>query len=230
MLVRAVGQKHNKVARLRMAPDPKMDPEREVAELMKVVAKKSKKKIEEDGLSGRRRKSGHSRKRAAELWSDDDEEPEDMGSEDEDDDRIGGLRKAKAKLDDDAKKRRREYEEDDFVVADSSDGGSEGGAKPGNRQRPTDEDVEEDPLDQMEAKLREQDREGRKKRHRMLSEVKDIDVGDVLENPGDNDAQGDSGEEMDVESEEVEEEIKVRRVGTGTRKKRAIDFEDEDEE
>jgi len=44
MLVRAVGQKHNKVARLRMAPDPTKDPEREVAELSKLVAKKSKKK------------------------------------------------------------------------------------------------------------------------------------------------------------------------------------------
>ena len=57
MLVRAVGQKHNKVARLRMAPDPKMDPEREVAELLKVAAKKSKKRPEEDEFGGRKRRS-----------------------------------------------------------------------------------------------------------------------------------------------------------------------------
>jgi hypothetical protein len=34
---------------------------------------------------------------------------------------------------------------------------------------------------------------------------------------------------MDIESEEIEEEIKVRRVGMGARKKRAIELEDEDE-
>lgn len=34
MLVRAVGQKHNKIARLRMAPDPTTDPEREKMELV----------------------------------------------------------------------------------------------------------------------------------------------------------------------------------------------------
>ena len=105
MLVRAVGQKHNKVARLRMAPDPTMDPEREVAELMKVAAKKSKKKAEDDGLGGRRRRSGYSRKRTANYWSDDeDEEQEYAGSEEDDDDRMAGLGKSKARTGDDAKK------------------------------------------------------------------------------------------------------------------------------
>jgi len=58
MLVRAVGQKHNKVARLRMAPDPKTDPEREVAELTKAVAKKSKKRADDDESGGRREGAG----------------------------------------------------------------------------------------------------------------------------------------------------------------------------
>jgi RNA polymerase-associated protein LEO1 len=211
-----------------MAPDPKMDPEREVAELMKVAAKKSKKRAEEDDFGGRKRRSGHSRKRAADVWSDDDEEPEDMGSEDEDEDLTAGIRKAKAKIDEDGKKRHWEYEEDDFVVADLSDEGSEGGTVTKKRQRAVDDDVEEDPLDQMEAKLREQDREGRKKRHRKTSETRDIDVSNAPDKLGDGSDQDEGDEEMDVESEEVEEEIKVRRVGMGPRKKRAIDFEEEE--
>src|SRR5277367_4211909 len=56
MLVRAVGQKHNKVARLRMAPDPTIDPEKEKLELMKQSAKRSKKKQDVgDGLGGGKR-------------------------------------------------------------------------------------------------------------------------------------------------------------------------------
>jgi RNA polymerase-associated protein LEO1 len=225
MLVRAVGQKHNKVARLRMAPDPKTDPAREVTELIRVAAKKSKKRPEEDEFGGRKRRSGHSRKRTADVWSDD-EEPEDMASEDEDDDLTGRSRKVKPKTDEEAKKRRWDYEEDDFVVADSSDEGSEGGTKTKKRERAVDDVVEDDPLDQMEAKLKEQDREGRKKRQRKANETKDVDVSETPDRVGD----GDDDEEMDIESEEMEEDIKVRRAGVGPRRKRAIDFEEEEEE
>ena len=57
MLVRAVGQKHTKVSRLRMAPDPTMDPEREQRELLKQASRKSRKpKTDDDGHSGTRRR------------------------------------------------------------------------------------------------------------------------------------------------------------------------------
>ena len=81
-------------------------------------------------------------------------------------------------------------------------------------------------MDQMEAKLREQDR---KKRHWKTDDAKD-----TPDKPGDGYSLDDGHEEMDVESEEEEEaeeeeEIKIRRAGMGARKKRAIDFEEEDE-
>lgn len=218
MLVRAVGQKHNKVARLRMAPDPVKDPEREVAELSKLVAKKSKKKPTDDGSGGRKRRSGYSRKRTADVWSDDDEEHEYVGSEEDEDDRMGEIEMPKARNEGDSKKGRGDYEEDDFLVADESDDGSERGER--TRKRPRDLDEVEDPLDQMEAKIREQEHEERKKRHRS-------DASQRPEKTGDSDEGED--EEMDIESEEEEEDIKVRRTGAGTRKKRAIDFEEEDE-
>jgi len=229
MLVRAVGQKHNKVARLRMAPDPKTDPEREVAELTKAVAKKSKKRADDDESGGRKRRSGRSRRRVAEPWSDEDGEPDDMGSEDDDDHRRS--RKMKAKVADDAKGHG-EYEEDDFVVADSSDEDFEGGARARKRLRTTEDGIEEDPLDQMEAKIREQDREGRQNRYRKTTESRDVDPS-FPEKPDDEDGRDNGDEEMDVESEEVEEDddeaIKVRRVGVGARRKRAIDFDDNED-
>jgi RNA polymerase-associated protein LEO1 len=55
-LVRAVGQKHNKVARLRMVPSDlvQRDPDRELAEMAKNAVKKPRKsgKKVEDGLMG----------------------------------------------------------------------------------------------------------------------------------------------------------------------------------
>lgn len=220
MLVRAVGQKHNKVARLRMAPDPTMDPEKEVADMAKNAAKKSKKKNNEEGYGygGRKKRSGGGSRRRPTDWSDSEEEDEGLGPGygDEDEEDEAGHRAKKA----DAKKGRGEYEEDDFVIADEDDeDGSEGGGARKRKRQPDldDEEVEEDPLDKMEAKLEAQER---KKKHRKPSE-EDADAA------GDDDA-------MEVESEEEEdpddEVIKVRRTGTGARKKRAIDFEDEEED
>ena len=114
------------------------------------------------------------------------------------------------------------------LVADSSDAGSEGGEITRKRRRGMDEDVEEDPLDRMEATLKEQEHQERKKKHRRTADIKDGDGGHELDRTGDSD--GGEDEEMDVESEEEEEDIKVRRTGTGARKKRAIDFGKEEEE
>ncbi|KAI0766567.1 Leo1-like protein-domain-containing protein [Trametes elegans] len=96
MLVRAVGQKHTRVARLRMAPEPTTDPERERLELEKAAARKPRKSRgygggggggssgfgDDDGFgfvggssSARRRRSGYARKRTGDdMWSDDDDD------------------------------------------------------------------------------------------------------------------------------------------------------------
>ena len=102
MLVRAVGQKHNKVARLRMAPDPTMDPEREMKELLKIASKKSKRTRgsgmggmgDDDGFGGgasrRRRQSYSKRKRTDDVWSDDDDDDAFGVGGSDDDFGIGG--------------------------------------------------------------------------------------------------------------------------------------------
>jgi RNA polymerase-associated protein LEO1 len=232
MLVRAVGQKHNKVARLRMAPDPTTDPEREKMELMKQSAKKSKKKADlDDGLGGgRRKRTGYSRKRSGhDVWSDDDDEdgqPAFAASDEEEDDGMGSAaggspRKGSRKLPEDEKKGAGEYQEDDFVVADSTD--DEAGAEGHKRKRRDgDEEMEEDPLDKLDAKIREQEDENKRRREQPSAREGGADDAETEEG---------EDEEMEVESEEDEdEEFKVRHAGgAGGRKKRAIQFDDEDE-
>ena len=203
MLVRAVGQKHSKIARLRMAPEPTMDPEREKQELLKLSARKSKKKMDDAGFGTRRKRSSNQRKRSGhDVWTDD-EEPEYEGSEDEDD---TGAAKRKAEA-----RKGGEYQEDDFVVADESDedGGYGEGSSKKRRRR---EEEEEDPLDRLDAKINQQQEEERKrKNHDPLG--------------------GDDSHDIDVESEEEDEEQRVRKARSGTRKtKRTLTFkEDEDE-
>ncbi|KAJ7288411.1 RNA polymerase II-associated protein [Mycena rebaudengoi] len=126
MLVRAVGQKHNKVARLRMAPDPTTDPEREKLELMKQNARKSKRKADsEDG--GRHRRSSR-KSRGASVWSDDDDD--DVGpryaSDDEEEDGAGSSgRRSKIRSPDDDKKENADYQRDGFVVDSDDEDGSD---------------------------------------------------------------------------------------------------------
>jgi len=233
MLVRAVGQKHNKVARLRMAPDPKMDPEREKLELMKLSAKRSKKKADlEDGFGGGRKRR-YSRKRAElDVWSDDEDDTGPSFIEEEVDDGMdvgGSGRKANRKIvEDDDKKGAGEYQEDDFVVADSSDeeAGSEGTERKTKRHRDVDDEMEEDPLDKLDAKIREQ-QDAQKRRQRDADVMKDVGGGYSAA-----DAEEEQEEDaMDVESEEEEEEFKVRRVGgPASRRRQAINFEEEEDE
>lgn len=204
MLVRAVGQKHSKVARLRMAPEPTMDPEREKQELLRLSARKSKKKADDAGFGTRKKRSSNSRKRSGhDVWTDD-EEPEYEGSEDEDEARAA-KRKAEAR-------KGGEYQEDDFVVADESDeDGGYGDSSSKKRRRHREE--EEDPLDRLDAKIDQQQEEERKrKNHDSLG--------------------GDDSHDMDVESEEDEgEEHGVRKARSGTRKtKRTLTFEEDEDE
>ncbi|CAL1714991.1 unnamed protein product [Somion occarium] len=236
MLVRAVGQKHNKVARLRMAPDPMMDPEREKMELLKMASKKSRKpKGDEDGLGGaRRRRQSYTRKRRSDdMWSDDEEEEifGAGGSEDE----FGGEDRRKRRrpaVDENARKGPGEYQTDDFLVSDTDEDGDHNESDEGtSRRRKTrkhrDDGVEdEDDLDKLDAKIDQQEAEERKRR------LKEIGPEAGAGAPSTDAVPAPDAEPMDVESEEEEEDLAVRRAGNvaGPRKKRAIDVEEEDEE
>ncbi|KAK7445409.1 Paf1 complex component [Stygiomarasmius scandens] len=140
MLVRAVGQKHNKVARLRMAPDPTMDPEKEKMELMKQSAKKPKRRNPDDGFSAAKYKR---QKRKSEGYFSDDMDGAGYGqSDDEDEGAVKRKKNGEEKGD---------YQEDGFVVADESDEDEEY-----SRRRRRKE--EEDPLDRIDAKIEKRQR------------------------------------------------------------------------
>ncbi|KAG6817539.1 hypothetical protein H0H87_007507 [Tephrocybe sp. NHM501043] len=204
MLVRAVGQKHSKVARLRMAPDPTMDPEREKMELMKQSARKSKKKTDYDDILGGKRRR-YSRKTAGrDVWSDDDDEEGGGGFEGSDEE-IEGARSGRKSQKKDGEKGGEDYQEDDFLVADSDDE-----APHGSKKRKSGDYDDDDPLDKLDMQIEQQDAQKRRRE----SGLKDEDG---------------KGADPEVESEEEEEEeFKVRRSG-GTRK-RAVLQDDEDEE
>lgn len=223
MLVRAVEQKHNKVARLRMAPDPTMDPEREKMELMKQNAKKSRRKNDPDDVLGGARKRRHSRKASGRdmMWSDDEGDDAEGGYavSDEEDDGTGvgsSGRKSKRRAADEGKGPE-DYQEDDFVVPDSSD--EEAGRRGARKEM-----MDEDPLDRIDAKIEQQDAQKRKRGPGGKGSNSRESAG----------AEDGRGEAMDIESEEEEEEeeeeLKVRKIGgSGTRKRAAV-FEDEDDE
>ncbi|KAG6850777.1 hypothetical protein H0H93_008815 [Arthromyces matolae] len=202
MLVRAVGQKHNKVARLRMAPEPTMDPEREKLELMKQSNKKSKKRNDYDdilGDSGGRKRVRYSRKTAGRgVWSESEEEGGIFEGSEEEDDEGGASAGRKSQKKHGEKGGTEDYQEDDFVVADSDEDASQG-----TRKRKTIEDEEEDPLDRLEKKIEQQDAQKRKR--------------------------AESGQpDEDIESEEGDDEFQVRRTG-GTRKRAVLRDDDEEE-
>ncbi|KAI0788784.1 Leo1-like protein-domain-containing protein [Abortiporus biennis] len=244
MLVRAVGQKHNKVARLRMAPDPTMDPEKEKMELLKLAAKKPKKtRGEDDGFgSTRKRRASSSRKRTDDMWSDDDSDEDDFGlglgggggSEDEfggGDGRHGKRKKSGGSGggggEENGKKGPGEYQTDDFLVSDSDEDGGFGdsddeGTKKRKRRHRDDEDADEDDLEKLEKKIEAEQEKQRKQR--------DVS-GKAVASDDEHDAEH-GGNAMDVESEEDEEEWGVRKAGTasGSRKKRTIEVEEEEEE
>ncbi|TFL05415.1 Leo1-like protein-domain-containing protein [Pterulicium gracile] len=208
-LARAVGQKHHKVARLRMAADPTMDPEKEIQELAKANAKKSKKKFDEGG-SGRRKKSRGSRRRIADVWSDDDDEDDAafaMGSDDEfaTARASGGAERRKGGAGEEGEGKAG-YQEDDFLVADySSD--DDGDRK---KRRSEMDTMEDDPLDKLEEKLQAQE-EAAKKRQRV-------------------DDESDAGDKMDVESEDEDEQAIRTVTAAPGRKRRVLDFDDDEEE
>lgn len=229
MLVRAVGQKHSKVARLRMAPDPTQDPEREKMELLKQTSKSRSKrqKTEDDGFGNpRAKRKAHTRKRGGDgVWSDDEEAAYDMyGAEsDEDHDldsgpsprrRAGRKGGGGTRSSGDARKEGK-YQTDDFVVSDSpsDDGDSESGKRSKKKKKADRGQSDEDDLDKLEAKIERQEEAERK-----------IGKDEIQEDDHP------EPEEMDVESEEPDEddEHQVRKAG-GKRRRLAVGFDEEEE-
>ncbi|KAH9993735.1 Leo1-like protein-domain-containing protein [Russula compacta] len=226
LVVRAVGQKHSKVARLRMAPD--IDPEREKQELIRASAKKPRHPRGEDGGSGgtrRRRAQVGGRRRSGgdmDIWSDDEDPGYDAYGNDEDDGRSPKKRRAREP----EERRGGEYQTDDFVVADSDSDdaavaaaaagghGSDDGARH-NKKGAAREEVEEDVLDKLDAQISQQEADRKRRRD------------EEPEAPEGGDQAGEAA--MDVESEEDEEEFRVRRAG-GTRKRTTVAGFDEEEE
>ncbi|KAL1747922.1 Leo1-like protein-domain-containing protein [Schizophyllum fasciatum] len=145
LLVSAVSQKRNKSVRVRMAPDPTVDPEREKAELIRQDAKKTKRTRSEP----RSRRS----RRTDDMWSDDDEEEGYAYDEDGGGRRGGGHKKAGRTKDDTGGG---DYQEDDFVVADESEEEEE----PSSKRRRNDDD--EDALDRAERELERRNRDERR--------------------------------------------------------------------
>ena len=228
-LVRAVGQKHNKVARLRIAPEMTRDPERVNAEMMKAASKQRRKSTgggrrktrdgsadgadeDSDGDSQRRKKrrSSFGRHRSSRnVYSDDEEEAYAEGSDEDDD---VGIRKRR-----DTGKQKRDagdYEADDFVVEDPSENEDEDSGKaPG----PNSDDVgEPDELDKIDRQIDHQSRNRRKETHKSSE---DVDMGA-------------GSDDMDMSNSEAGEDdddaAAVRKPGAG-RKKIVIEDEDEDE-
>lgn len=150
MLVRAVGQKHNKVARLKMTDEPKHDPEREKAELVKQSSRKTRKRGD-DGLGGGRKRRYNRKTAEHDVWSDDDDDGIGQFAGSDGDDggsRRSSPKKGKRKADDDDHVGG--YQEDDFLVADDSD--EEAGGHNKKRKKTRDE-YEMDPLDKLDAQI-----------------------------------------------------------------------------
>ncbi|KAG6890972.1 hypothetical protein C0992_011731 [Termitomyces sp. T32_za158] len=206
MLVRAVGQKHNKVARLRMAPDPTMDPEREKLELMKQSNRKSRKKNDfDDILGGKKRR--YSRKTAGrDVWSDDEDEGGIFEGTDEENEDGAGSSARKSQKKHSEKSGAEDYQEDDFVVADSDDDAPQGGKK---RKAADDDD---DPLDRLDKQI-EQQQDAQKRRR---------------ESGDDDDGGGQADLDIESEEEDEQEEFQVRR-SSGTRKRAVLQDEEEEE-
>ncbi|KIY52934.1 hypothetical protein FISHEDRAFT_34375 [Fistulina hepatica ATCC 64428] len=201
MLVKAVGQKHSKTARLKMAAHSEVAPERELKEFAKQEAKRSRKRSEPRGDGSSRRRRGGSRK-SIDTYSDDEEEI--FGGSDDD---VDSPPRTRRKISREEGPGGGDYQEDDFVVADEAGSDEEGPSRRGHE--------EVDPLEEMEEKIRRQQHES--KRHESPQAAK------ADEEVTDND------DAMDVESEEEEEEqIRLRR--TGPSRRRNLNLDDEEEE
>jgi RNA polymerase-associated protein LEO1 len=235
MLVRAVGQKHKQISRLKMT-DSDINPEKELAEEIKRDSRKPRRtrtlRDDDDdlGLNGGRgkqaRRSGGGgggggggsgggssrsrRRRADDVFTDEEDEDEGGYSEEE---YERSPKKAKGD-----ERRGGEYMPDDFLVADSDEAGSDEDTGRKKKRRARSEPSDEDELDKLDAQIaRQQAKKGE-------------------EDGGEQDADGEpevgveEDVQMDVESEEEDDDFKVRKAGaTSAKKKRAFEEDDDDE-
>ncbi|KAG9122232.1 hypothetical protein FRC07_001482 [Ceratobasidium sp. 392] len=216
-LVRAVGQRHSRTTRLRLAPEPTMDPEREQRELQKSANRSARpRKPRASGGGGGFGGGGGARKGRASMASrrrDDVFASDDSGGEANSDSDDGyGRRKVQA-----PPKRGGEYVADDFVVSDEED---EDGGSPGKKRRKSREEADAgmDSLDEADERI---EREAAKRRKREKEEGKA---------EGGSDA--DANEDVDMEDSAEEDEHSIRKAGGKTKSKRravALDDEDDDE-
>ncbi|CAE6359252.1 unnamed protein product [Rhizoctonia solani] len=190
-LVRAVGQRHSRTARLRLAPEPTMDPEREQRELQKTAnrsARPRKPRASMGGFDGARRSrtSTASRRRDDVFASDD--SGGDVNSDS--DDGIGARKKTQS-----APKRGGEYVADDFVVSDEDDA-DDGGSPNGKRRKGHDDGM--DSLDEAEEKLEREAAKRRKKERASGKEDADLDP------------EADADEDVDMDDSAEDEEASIR--------------------
>ncbi|KAF8705594.1 Leo1-like protein, partial [Rhizoctonia solani] len=193
-LVRAVGQRHSRTARLRLAPEPTMDPEREQRELQKTAnrsARPRKPRASMGGFDGARRSrtSTASRRRDDVFASDD--SGGDVNSDS--DDGIGARKKTQS-----APKRGGEYVADDFVVSDEDDA-DDGGSPNGKRRKGHDDGM--DSLDEAEEKLEREAAKRRKKERASGKEDADLDP------------EADADEDVDMDDSAEDEEASIRKAG-----------------
>ncbi|QRV88597.1 RNA polymerase-associated protein LEO1 [Ceratobasidium sp. AG-Ba] len=214
-LVRAVGQRHSRTTRLRLAPEPTMDPEREQRELQKTAnrsARPRKPRASMGGFGGgaRRSRASVSSRRRDDVFASDDSGGE---ANSDSDGGFGGGRKVTA-----APKRGGEYVADDFVVSDEED--EDGGASPGKRkEHREDADAGMDSLDEADERI---EREAAKRRKREKEEGKE---------GGDSDVDADADGDVDMEDSADEDEHSIRKAGGKSRsKRRAVALEDEEDE
>ncbi len=242
LLARAVGQKHSKVARLRMAPDPTVDPEREKAELMKQAARKPRARRTDDGEGGggggrgRKKRASYGRRRES-VWSDEEPEPGAFADSEEEEDGHGGVgeRRRTRSGGSEAKRGTGEYQMDDFFVSDSDGEGGEDESesearrkRKGKRKHRSSEDAQ-DALDEMDAKIEKQEHDSRRKKRDI--ESAQYPAGDVDAVRG--------GKSPRMRTAMWIWMLKVRRKKTSTlavqgraggRRKRAIAVDEEEEE
>ncbi|KAH7335557.1 Leo1-like protein-domain-containing protein [Rhizoctonia solani] len=212
-LVRAVGQRHSRTARLRLAPEPTMDPEREQRELQKTAnrsARPRKPRAPTGGFdSARRGRTSTASRRRDDVFASDDSGGE--GNSDSDDG-MGSRKKAQS-----APKRGGEYVADDFVVSDEDDA-DEYGSPRGKRSRKSHDDGM-DALDEADEKIEREAAKRRKKEKESGREDADLD------------ADGEADEDVDMEDSAEDEEASIRKAGGKTRnRRRAVTMDDEDED
>ena len=211
-LVRAVGQKHNKVARLRIAPDMSRDPDPEKAATGKKRKSGVRRKYDgesdsDGGLERRRRqqrRSSFGRNRSARnMYSDDDDEGEELEALATDEDEEVGTKKRRSN----AKPKRDvagAYEADDFVVDDPPSDKDEDGEQPEEE-----EGTEPDELDKMDQQIERQVKQRRQETH--------VDIGKAEESV-----------DMDMSESEGDQSPGISRKPAAAGRKKII-IEDEDE-